>query len=89
MKKSLISSIIKVEILLQLLSATIIRGDRMTEVVDVECKYCGALIKLRKAVRLNPETGKYEYACVNCAMKFNKMEFNKQAEPLGVEKSIQ
>ncbi|UCD92332.1 MAG: hypothetical protein JSV43_08995 [Methanobacteriota archaeon] len=41
----------------------------MVEIKDVECKYCGNVIELSKAVRLNPETEQYEYACENCALK--------------------
>ncbi len=33
------------------------------------CKYCGAVFDLAKAVRLDTETGEYEYACPHCAVK--------------------
>jgi DNA-directed RNA polymerase subunit RPC12/RpoP len=42
------------------------------ELIDVECTYCGSLIELSKAVKLNIETGEYEYVCVNCAIKWDK-----------------
>jgi len=40
--------------------------------IDVECKYCGSLINFAKAVKLNIQTGEYEYICVNCAIKWDK-----------------
>jgi hypothetical protein len=44
----------------------------MINIIEVECKYCGSIIELSKAVRLNIKTGEYEYACANCAIKWNK-----------------
>lgn len=44
----------------------------MTELIKVECKYCGSYIDLNKAIKLNVETGEYEYLCTNCAIKFKK-----------------
>jgi DNA-directed RNA polymerase subunit RPC12/RpoP len=44
----------------------------MVEMEDVPCKFCGSLIELSKAVQLNPESGEYEYACVNCAIKWEE-----------------
>jgi hypothetical protein len=29
---------------------------------------------MRKTVRLNADTGEYEYACVNCALKWDKSD---------------
>jgi DNA-directed RNA polymerase subunit RPC12/RpoP len=57
------------------------------EILEVECAYCGSLIELRKAVRLNVETGEYEYACVNCALKWDKSDprYNK-IEPEDLKK---
>ncbi len=43
----------------------------MVEMKEVECEYCGNVIELSKAVRLNPETEEYEYACENCARRMN------------------
>jgi DNA-directed RNA polymerase subunit RPC12/RpoP len=48
----------------------------MVDIIEVECKYCGSLIEMAKAVRLNPETEEYEYACVNCAIRFEKMKLD-------------
>ncbi|WP_455392491.1 hypothetical protein [[Eubacterium] cellulosolvens] len=42
----------------------------MPDVIKVECKYCGSFIELSKAVKLNTETGEYEYLCSNCAIRF-------------------
>jgi DNA-directed RNA polymerase subunit RPC12/RpoP len=44
------------------------------EFIEVECKYCGSIIEMSKAVKLNLETGEYEYACVNCAIKWDKKD---------------
>jgi len=33
----------------------------MNEFVEVECKYCGSFIEVSKAVKINLETGEYEY----------------------------
>ena len=38
----------------------------------IDCKYCGSVIELSRAVVLNPETEEYEYACVNCALAWEK-----------------
>lgn len=38
----------------------------------VKCKYCGRYFELAEEVKLNPETGKYEYVCPSCAKKFGK-----------------
>ena len=44
----------------------------MVEFIEVECKYCGSIMDLNKAVKLNLKTGEYEYVCVNCAIKWDK-----------------
>lgn len=46
----------------------------MVEVIDVECKYCGSVVELSKAVRVDKKSGEYEYMCDNCALKFKKKE---------------
>jgi len=38
----------------------------MAELKQVECKYCGGILELRKMIRLNEEG---EYACQACASK--------------------
>ncbi len=43
----------------------------MVEILMVECTYCGSVIEMNKAVKINLETGEYEYACDNCAIRFN------------------
>ncbi|UCG69508.1 MAG: hypothetical protein JSV09_00345 [Thermoplasmata archaeon] len=42
----------------------------MFDVKEVDCAFCGSVIKLSKAVRMEPETGEYVYACPNCAIKW-------------------
>jgi len=44
----------------------------MNEIVEVECNYCGSFIEVSKAVKINLDTGEYEYLCDNCALKFAK-----------------
>lgn len=44
----------------------------MVEVEEVECEFCGAVIPLSKAIKINLKTGEYKYACPNCAMKWGK-----------------
>ena len=46
----------------------------MAEFIDVECKYCGSVVELSKAVKVDLESGKFEYICDNCALKFKKKE---------------
>jgi DNA-directed RNA polymerase subunit RPC12/RpoP len=55
----------------------------MVDLIKVECKYCGSFIDLSKAIKLNVETGEYEYLCTNCAIKFKK-----NSEPNFSEKSV-
>lgn len=42
----------------------------MTEFTEVECKYCGCYLDVSRAVKLNIESGEYEYACEGCAIKW-------------------
>ena len=42
----------------------------MEDVKEVDCEYCGGVIALSKAVKMNPKTGEYRYACPNCAKKW-------------------
>ena len=44
------------------------------ELIDVECTYCGSVINLAKAIKLNTATGEYKYVCVNCAIKWDKSD---------------
>lgn len=44
----------------------------MGDETEVECTYCGAVLALRKAIRLEPKTGEYKYACPNCAVLWKK-----------------
>lgn len=44
----------------------------MAELIEVECKYCGAVIDIMKAVKIDTGTGEYEYICENCAIQFKK-----------------
>jgi predicted RNA-binding Zn-ribbon protein involved in translation (DUF1610 family) len=39
----------------------------MTELMKVDCKFCGSIIPLSKAVLMNPKTGTYKYKCPNCS----------------------
>lgn len=55
----------------------------MPDVIKVECKYCGSFIELSKAIKLNVETGEYEYLCTNCALKFEKKDGETGLKPLG------
>ncbi len=34
---------------------------------EVECTYCGGIIQISKAVKVDHETGEYIYACPGCA----------------------
>jgi hypothetical protein len=44
--------------------------EKMAEIVEVECKYCGSYIDVAKAVKLNEESGEFEYACEGCAIQW-------------------
>ena len=44
----------------------------MSDPSEGECKYCGGVLQLAKAVHFNPETEEFEYACVNCALASEK-----------------
>ena len=52
------------------------------DLIDVECTYCGSIIELSKALKINIETGEYEYICVNCALKWDKKDpkYNKLSD---------
>ena len=41
----------------------------MIDIKEVDCKYCGSVIPLSKAVKMNPKTGKYIYSCPHCSKK--------------------
>ena len=47
-------------------------GAVMSDQNEAECKYCGGVLQLAKAVQLNPETEEFEYACINCALAWEK-----------------
>jgi DNA-directed RNA polymerase subunit RPC12/RpoP len=47
-------------------------GKEMTDVKDVDCKYCGSIIPLSKAVKMNPKTGTYKYVCPHCSKMWEK-----------------
>lgn len=57
----------------------------MPDVTEVECKYCGSYIEVAKAVRLNTETGEYEYACEGCAIKWAKKTISVEEFETGVD----
>ena len=61
----------------------------MPDVIKVECKYCGAFIELSKAIKLNAETGEYEYICTNCALKFESKDGESGLKPMGPEPDFQ
>jgi len=44
----------------------------MPDTIEVECKFCGSYIEVAKTVKINTETGEYEYACEGCAIKWSK-----------------
>jgi uncharacterized Zn-finger protein len=46
----------------------------MVGIKDVDCKYCGSVIELSKDVKMDPETGEYQYACPHCSKKWSKKE---------------
>ena len=50
----------------------------MPDIFIVDCKYCGAVMDVGKAVKINLETGEYKYACENCAIQFAKKDDNGQ-----------
>jgi DNA-directed RNA polymerase subunit RPC12/RpoP len=60
----------------------------MPEIIEVECKYCGSFIEMSKAVKINLDTGEYEYLCDNCALKFAKHPRNQPPEKLDSERDI-
>ena len=39
----------------------------MIDIKEVDCKYCGAVIPLSKAMKMNPKTGAYKYKCPHCS----------------------
>lgn len=43
-------------------------GVRLSD--EVECAFCGSVLQLRKAVKMEPKTGEFKYACPNCAVKW-------------------
>jgi hypothetical protein len=49
-----------------------VRGEDMVELDEVECEFCGDIIKLKDAIKLNVRTGEYKYACPNCAKRWRK-----------------
>lgn len=52
----------------------------MPEIDMVECTYCGSVLEMSKAVKVNIETGEYEYLCDNCALRFKKKKNSKSNE---------
>ena len=45
-------------------------GEEPKKPQRVKCKYCDHITELAEEIRLNPETGEYEYVCPNCARMF-------------------
>lgn len=39
----------------------------MTEIQEVECEFCGSIFPLKRAMKVDMETGEYKYACPGCA----------------------
>jgi ribosome-binding protein aMBF1 (putative translation factor) len=44
----------------------------MVGIQEVECEFCGAIIPLSKAIKINMETGEIKYACPACAERWGK-----------------
>ncbi len=44
----------------------------MIETDEAECKYCGGVLELARAVQLNPVTEEFEYTCANCALAWER-----------------
>lgn len=65
------------------------RGVRMPEILLVKCKYCGSVVEMNKAVKINTETGEYEYACDNCAIQFNLKDDNSQETAVTANKELE
>ena len=42
----------------------------MADITEVECNFCGSYIDVAKAVKLNVESGEYEYVCEGCAIQW-------------------
>jgi uncharacterized Zn-finger protein len=43
----------------------------MIDIKDVDCKYCGSVIPLSKALMMDPKTGIYKYTCPHCSKMWN------------------
>jgi DNA-directed RNA polymerase subunit RPC12/RpoP len=44
------------------------------ELPRIECRYCGRVLEMSEEVKMNLETGEYEYVCPSCAKMFSKEE---------------
>ena len=44
---------------------------------------------MNKAVKINTETGEYEYACDNCAIQFNLKDDNSQETAVTANKELE
>jgi len=39
----------------------------LTEMKEVECEFCGSIFQLKKAMKVEMDTGEYVYSCPGCA----------------------